>query len=683
MPHLRTDGRRLTWTGDGETLVVDPWGTDAVRVRSSVTGDVVDTDWALLPAPDAPDVHIEVDGDTATLVQGRLTVELTTGQHRDWQVGHHVAWCRLTFRDRTGRVLLREHESGGALKLRARDFRAHVGGDHRLVAAFESDPDEHLAGMGLYQQDVVDLKGCTLELAHRNSQASVPFVVSSAGYGMLWHNPAVGTATFGRNRTEWVADSTRQLDYWVTAGDTPAQIASAYADATGHVPMMPEHGLGLWQSRLRYTTQEQLLEVAREHRRRDLPLDVVVADFFHWPHLGDYRFEDEFWPDPAAMTAELRHLGVELMVSVWPQVGVDSENFVQLSGANHLVRTDRGLGVQMAFGEPSMFVDVTHPDARAALWELCRRNYHEHGVRIFWLDEAEPEYGRYDLDNYRFHAGPGAQVSNVYPQLFSRVFHDGLTAAGERDVVNLVRCAWAGSQRYGALVWSGDIACTWQALRRQVVAGVHLGVAGIPWSTTDVGGFHGGDVRDPAFHELLVRWFQFGTFSPVLRMHGDRLPARPVTAADGLPRMAAGADNEVWSYGPDVERVLAGYLRVREALRPRLRGLMREAHEDGQPVVRGLFHEFGHDPRAWQVTDQYLLGPDLLVAPVVQPGATTRTVHLPSGATWTDLRTGEQHDGGTDVEVDAPLHVLPVFGRDGAGGELTDALRALGAAVRR
>lgn len=678
MQHFHSDGRRVTWTGDGETLVVDPWGADAVRVRASVTGDVLDTDWALLPAPDGPPPTIEVDGTTARLVQGRLTVELTAGQHLDWQVGYQVAWCRVRFLDASGRVLLEEHGNGGALKLRARDFRAHVGGDHRLVASFSSDPDEHLAGMGLYQQDLIDLKGSTFELVHRNSQASVPFVVSSAGYGMLWHDPAVGRATFGRNRTEWVADSTRQLDYWVTAGDTPAQIASAYADATGHAPMMPEHALGLWQSKLRYASQDELLEVAREHHRRDLPVDVIVADFFHWPRMGDERFEEEFWPDPAAMTAELRDLGMELMVSVWPQVSVESENFADLSRANHLVRADRGLEVQMAFGGPSMFVDVTHPGARAALWELCRRSYHEHGVRIFWLDEAEPEYGRYDLDNYRFHAGPGAQVSNVYPQLFSRVFHDGLRAAGETEVVNLVRCAWAGSQRYGALVWSGDIACSWEALRRQVVAGVHMGVAGIPWFTTDIGGFHGGDVREPAFHELLVRWFQMSTFSPVLRMHGDRQPGHPVTAADGSSRMASGAGNELWSYGPEVERVLTGYLRVREALRPYVRRLMRAAHEDGQPLLRGLFHEFPDDDRAWQVTDQYLFGPDLLVAPVVQPGATSRTVHLPAGASWTDVRTGEVHAGGTQVEVDAPLHVLPLFGRDGAGAELRDALAALG-----
>ena len=674
MDYFQTDGRRLTWTGDGETIIVEAWGADAVRVRSSRTGPVLDSDWALLPPAVPAEPLVEIDGSGARLVQGRLSVSMTARQVFDVQAGYAVSTCMLEFHDATGRLLFRELDSGGALKLQARDFRAIVGGDHRLVASFEADPTEHLVGMGLYQQELMDLKGSVLELAHRNSQASVPFVVSSKGYGFLWHNPALGRATFGQNRTEWVAESTRQLDYWITVGDSPAEIAGAYADATGHAPMMPEYGLGFWQSKLRYVSQEELLTVAREHKRRGLPMDVIVADFFHWPKMGDYRFEEEFWPEPEKMVAELADLGIELAVSVWPQMSVASENFERFHRENLLVQADRGLAVQMAFEEPCMFLDVTNPATRAAVWELCRANYYEHGARVFWLDEAEPEYGVYDLDNYRYFAGPGQQVANIYPQHFAKAFYDGMTAAGQDQVVNLLRCAWAGSQRYGALVWSGDIGSTWQDLRRQVVAGVHMGAAGIPWFTTDIGGFHGGRTEDPAFHELLVRWFQFGAFSPVFRIHGDRGPAAPVTAADGARRLPTGAPNELWSFGEDVYAILARYMGVREALRPYTRELMAQAHENGQPVMRGLFHEFPGDEATWLVTDEYLFGPDLLVAPVVHPGATSREVYLPDGATWTDLLTGRVHRGGSVIEVDAPIDVIPVFGRDGAGKVLRAAL---------
>ncbi|QHC67792.1 family 31 glucosidase [Rathayibacter sp. VKM Ac-2759] len=667
------DGTRLVWRGDGETIVVEPWGADSVRVRAIVMGEVLDTDWALV-TPEHLDPEVTIEGSRATLRNGGITVVLEQKEGYGYQTGYHEMSCALSFFDARGELLFSELGSGGALKLRAREQRAHLGGDFRLTALFETAADEKLYGMGQYQQDILDLKGCTLELAHRNSQSSVPFVLSSRGYGFLWHNPAIGRATFAANRTEWFAESSQQLDYWVTAGDTPADITRAYADATGHVPMMPEHGLGFWQCKLRYWNQEQLLEVAREHKRRGLPMDVIVADFFHWPHMGDFRFEEEFWPDPSAMVAELRELGIELMVSVWPQVSVDSENYVAMKRGNLLVKAERGLDLHMQFEGPSAFYDATNPAARRFVWDACRRNYGAHGIRLFWLDEAEPEYGVYDFDNYRYAAGPTVQVGNLYPQAFSRGFYEGQREGGETEIVNLVRTAWAGSQRYGALVWSGDIHSTFADLRHQITAGIHMGVAGIPWFTTDIGGFAGGDPGDPEFRELLVRWFQFGAFSPVMRLHGDRAPSQPVQAANGTRRAATGAANEIWSFGDEVTPVLTSLLELRELLRPYTREVMREAHESGQPVMRGVFHGFPDDPVAWTLADQYLFGPDLLVAPVTQAGARSREVYLPAGARWTELSTGAEHDGGRWITAAAPLPVVPVFARDGRQEHLVGAL---------
>lgn len=654
----------LVWRGGGETLVVEAWGEHSLRVRATIQGEVRDTDHALLPQPGTA-ATVSIDGHTATVTNGRIRAVATAWTGDEHVVGYPVHHCHLAFYNERGELLLEELDAGGSLRLRARDLQTHLGGDLAVTAAFAADPDEKLYGMGQYQQDILDLKGCTFELAHRNSQASVPFVLSSRGYGFLWHNPAVGSATFGRNRTEWRAPVTDQLDYWVTAGNTPAEISAAYTAVTGRVPMMPEYGLGFWQSKLRYWNQEQLLEVVHEHRRRGLPLDVVVADFFHWPHLGDFRFDEEFWPDPAAMVAELREHGVELMVSVWPQISLESENYDHLAANNLLVRTERGIGVQMAFEAPSMFLDVTNPEARERLWELCRRNYAELGIRLFWLDEAEPEYGAYDFDHYRYHLGPNVKIGNLYPQLYSRAFYEGQRAAGQEEVVNLVRCAWAGSQRYGALAWSGDISSTFADLRRQITAGIHMGVAGIAWFTTDIGGFHDGDVRDEEFRELFVRWFQFGTFCPVMRLHGDRLPYEEVTAADGSRRLRSGGPNELWSYGEEVYPILERYVHLREALRPYTREVMAIAHREGQPVMRGLFHDFPADPVAWDVADQFLFGPDVLVAPVVTAGARSREVYLPAGARWVDAATGEEHDGGRWLTVAAPLDVVPVFLRDG------------------
>jgi alpha-D-xyloside xylohydrolase len=585
----------------------------------------------------------------------------------DAQAGYERASCHLSFYRGEDLILEEDEVRGAPLKRRARQYLP-LGAHHRVTANFSSASTEKLVGMGLYQQENLDLKGTTLELAHRNSQASVPFVVSSAGYGFFWHNPAIGRATFATNRTEWVAESAGQLDYWVTVGNGPAQILEHYAAATGTVPKMPEYGLGYWQCKLRYSNQEELLEVAREHARRQIPLDLIVIDFFHWPHMGDYRYEDEFWPDPEAMAVELEELGIKLMVSVWPQVSLDSENFAELMRKNYLVRSDQGLDVQMYFQGPSRFLDITHPGAREWLWQRLQKNYP--GTVSFWLDEAEPEYGLYQYPQYRYHAGQALEVSNIYPQLFSRAVFDGQVrdrpSTDDTGPINLVRCAWAGSQRYGALVWSGDIHSSFEAMRRQVVAGIHMGMAGLPWFTTDIGGFAGGDVTSPDFRELLVRWFQMATFMPVMRMHGDRSPSHEVSATDGTTRNPSGAANEVWSYGEQIEEILVRFIHAREDLRPYTRRIMAEAHETGHAVMRGLFHDFPADPRAWEVTDQFLFGPDLLIAPVAELGARERKVYLPDRGRWIDVASGQVHDGGQEMTVPASLETIPVFVRDGA-----------------
>ena len=651
----------LVWRYNGETLAIVPWGANSLRVRAVMMGKITDTDYALLPAPAAEPV-IETGGRAASITNGKIKAVL---QECDWPKN-----CIVSFYNQDGKLLLKELGGHGALNLYAREFRPIIGGDFSLTASFEPDEDEKLYGMGQYQQAVMNVKGCAFELAHRNSQASVPFVLSSNGYGFLWHNPAVGSASFAKNVTQWNARSTRQLDYWITAGDTPAEIEEAYADATGKVPMMPEYGLGFWQCKLRYYSQEQLLAVAREYKRRGLPIDVIVCDFFHWPKMGDFRFDEEFFPDPEAMTGELKEMGIELMVSVWPQIDLESENFDEMQNRGLLVKPEMGVNVCMRFGGDSDFFDATNPDARKFVWEQCKEHYYDKGVKVFWLDEAEPEYGVYDYANYRYSMGPNLQVGNIYPQLYSRTFYDGMEAAGQKNIVNLVRCAWAGSQRYGALVWSGDIHSDYEDFRKQICAGLHMGLCGIPWWTTDIGGFSGGDPADEEFKKLLVRWFQFGAFSPVMRLHGDRRPSSPVLRKDGSPALSTGAGNEVWSYGGRVYEILVKYLKLREAMRPYTRELMKQAHEKGTPVMRTMFYEFPDDPACWELKDQYMFGGDILVAPVVWKDQYERAVYLPAGADWVNLHDGKTYRGGQTVTVEAPLDVIPAFSRDGKAAGL-------------
>lgn len=649
---------RLCYHFDAETLWVEAWGPSGLRVRATREPAMPARDWALLPAP--AEAQITLDDEGATIVNGKLRCRMTKSG-------------KLTFLNQNSTVLLEEYVRNrrdlwdpkcSALEVEAREFRPIIGGPYRITARWESlDPQEHLYGMGQYQHGCLDLKGLDLELAQRNSQASVPFVLSSRGYGLLWNNPAVGRAVFGKNVMTFEAASARVLDYWVTAGDTPAEIEEHYAAVTGTVPMMPEYGLGFWQCKLRYQTQEELLQVAREYKRRGLPLDLIVIDFFHWPRQGEWKFDPAYWPDPAAMVHELKEMGVELMVSVWPTVEPESENYPEMLEKGYLIRTERGVRTGLDFQGPTIHIDVTNPDARDFLWQKLQQNYYRYGIRTFWLDEAEPEYARYDFDNYRYALGTDLEVGNFYPVQYSRAVFEGQQAAGQQNPVNLVRCTWAGGQRYGALVWSGDIASSFGSMRAQLAAGLSMGLAGIPWWTSDIGGFHGGDPRKESFRELFARWFAWGAFCPVMRLHGDRDPKQPPMGTTGGAACASGADNEVWSYGERVYGICCKYLALREQLRDYLRDVMQQAHEKGTPVMRTLFYEFPQDSRCWQVEDEYLFGPDYLVAPVLEAGVTERRVYLPAGATWHNIDTGEEFAGGQTVTAPAPWEILPVFRR--------------------
>lgn len=496
---------------------------------------------------------------------------------------------------------------------------------------------------------------------------SVPFMISNRGYGFFWNNPAIGTATFGTNVTQWYAKSTKKLDYFITAGDSPAQLEEQYSLATGRTPMMPEYGLGYWQCKLRYRTQDELMAVAREHKRRGLPMDAIVIDFFHWTMQGDFKFEPLDWPDPEAMVKELKELGIETVVSVWPTIDERSENFGKMSDMGYLVNADRGNQNHMTWMGNTVFYDATHPQAQKFVWERCKENYYKYGIRCFWLDEAEPEYGPYDFDNYRYYAGPALQCTNTYPVGYAKGFYEGLKAEGETDILSLVRCAWAGSQKYGVLTWSGDIHSSFRAMREQLQAGLNMGMAGIPWWTSDIGGFLGGDISDESFRELLVRWFAWGAFCPVFRMHGERSPwyEREEEFRNGVRQLTSGQDNEVWSFGEDNYEILKKYLFIRERLRPYIRECMREASNSGAPVMRPLFYDFYEDKHSWEIEDSYMFGPDLLVSPVMEANVTFRKVYLPKGATWTDAYTKKVYEGGQTVEVEAPLDIIPIMIKDG------------------
>ena len=660
---------------------IEPWGENSLRVRMTKEPVMNENNWALCE----PVKYCEASFSEETIdVTDPWYMSDEYSRYHQKGVNHTITNGKITakvsfegcisFFNQNGELLTEEYWRNRnrinrycvPLRVEARELKCYQGStDYELTARFEAFDDEKIFGMGQYQEKNLNKKGAVLELAHRNSQASVPFMLSSRGYGFLWNNPAIGTATFGINKTEWYAKSTKKLDYFITAGDTPAEIEENYTAATGRAPKMPEYGLGYWQCKLRYRNQQELLEVAR-NKKLGLPIDAIVIDFFHWTIQGDFKFEPRDWPDPEGMIRELKELGIETVVSIWPTIDERSENFGKMADSGYLVSADRGNGIHMTWMGNTVFYDATNPGAREYVWEKCRENYYKYGIKCFWLDEAEPEYGPYDFDNYRYYAGPALQCTNIYPLMYVKGFYDGLKSVGETEVLSLVRCAWAGSQKYGALTWSGDIHSSFRAMREQLQAGLNMSVAGIPWWTSDIGGFLGGDISDPKFRELLVRWFEWGAFCPVFRMHGERSPwhEREEEFINGVRQLTSGQDNEVWSFGEDNFEILKKYLFLRERLRPYIRECMDEASLSGMPVMRPLFFDFYKDKTAWEIEDEYMFGPDILVAPVMEENTSERKVYLPEGAIWTDANTKKAYSGGQNVTVPAPLDIIPVFIRD-------------------
>lgn len=662
MQGFRHEGNKLIWTCNHETVQIEPWARNSLRVRATMAPGITDAPPQALLETDPIDAGVEIGDDRATISNGTIRAEIyADGDIR--QQSNLYSAGRIRFLNTSTDVELLSEKTPGFRAPPSRYFKPLSSDLFRLEMSFCAYDGERIYGLGQQQHGVLDQKGCIVDLIQRNTEVTVPFLISSRGYGFLWNNPAVGRVELGVTHTRWVAEATRQLDYWITAGDTPAEILENYVDATGHPPMFPEWASGFWQSRLRYRTQEELLDVAREYRRRGLPLSVIVSDFFHWTRQGDWRHDPEAWPDPASMVRELEEMGVKLMVSVWPTVNPDSDNHREMWQRGLLVRNESGIPVHKPFQDNQsegrvhvQFYDATNPEARDYIWQKVRDNYYRDGIRVWWLDACEPDFYPNDPDNIRYHLGNGLEATNIYPMLHESAFYEGMRAEGETEIANLCRSAWAGSQRYGVILWSGDIPSTFESLQVQVRAGLNAALSGIPWWTTDIGGFFGGDPDSPEFRELLVRWFQYGAFCPVFRLHGYRLPAERMN----------GGPNEVWSYGDEAYEILKDYLFIRERMRPYVMQQMHFAHEKGTPPMRPLVFDFPDDESAVEVDDQYMFGPDLLVSPVLHAGARSRRVYLPAGSTWTNAWTGEVLPGGQWVKVDAPLERIPLHLRGDA-----------------
>ncbi len=625
---------------------VEGWGENCVRCRVTRNTRISDENWTLLEAKPASYV-LTKEENRATLVSGHLKVVVE--DCGPWFPG------RLIFY-RKGKEILRTRTEGDAANM-----FVHTEGDHyRTCISFEANEGEKFYGLGQEQQDCFQRKGASYDLMHFNTKSTIPYVYSSLGYGFLWNNPAPGRVELGKNRTLWCCDSTYQADFVVMAGDTPRDVARTYADLTGYAPHFPGWAGGFWQCKLRYEDQEELLEVAREYKKRGIPISAIVIDYFHWTEQGEWKFDPKYWPDPEKMCRELKEMGIQPVVSIWPTINPNSENWRVMDEGGMLVRTEVGQYGTFNFYGQQTFIDPTHPDTREYVWQKAKQHYFDKGIHNFWLDEAEPEVHPQQFGHLHFYKGNGAQTAMLYPYYYCKMFYDGLKAAGEEDVILLTRAAYPGSQKFGAAVWNGDIPSDWRALRQSVISGLSMAVCGIPWWNSDIGGFWGADTQGEYFRELVVRWFQFGLFCPIMRLHGSRQRIADAPVRNPGIIEPTGGPNEIWKFGDRAYAIIRRLIHLREKLRPYIDAQMHKAETEGLPLMRPMFYAYPEDETCYELADQYFFGDDILFAPIMEQGQTERRVYLPEGS-WQLTKDGRVYLGGQWVTVQAQLEEFIAF----------------------
>lgn len=634
-----------------ETMLIEPYGLNCIRVRSSKNAKLSDEKWTLLDPLDNSKPVLEGDDKHATLTNGDISVRVSTTN--DW--GGELCFMRK------GKQILTTKNYGDYVMR-----YVHTEGDnYRIRYVFNANDGEHIYGLGQEQEDAFDRKGTSTELVHYNTKSVIPFYYSSLGYGFLWNNPAPGRCETTFNHTMWVADSAYQADFIVFVGDTPKDVMKTYADLTGYSPMMPKWAAGFWQCKCRYESQDILLNVAREYKRRGIPIDAIVIDFFHWTEQGDLKFDPKYWPDPKAMCDELKEMNIEPVVSIWPTISPKSENWDEMNNRNMLVRTENGQYPTYDFFGMITFIDPTNPETAKFYWDKVKKNYYSYGIKNFWLDEAEPEVHPQQFANLKMYAGNGAQTALIYPYYYNKIFYDGLKSEGETDIISLTRAAYTGSQRVGACVWNGDIMSSFFALRQSISSGLSMAMCGIPWWNSDIGGFFSGDTESKTFRELIVRWFQFGLFCPIMRLHGTRLIQSYYVDEAPDVMVKGGGYNEIWHFGDDNYPVLKKLIETREKMRPYTLKIAKEAAEKGYPMMRPMFFEYPDDKKCYELWDQYMFGGDILFAPIYNEGQTEREVYLPEGE-WICVLDKKEYSGGQTVDMHAEVSEYIAFVKKGS-----------------
>jgi len=629
---------------------------DGPQVKDDENGLVVTTDQGVLRLEIWSDrvVHVRFSADAAPPAMKSLVV-IGSPQKTKWDHKHsnHTDTMTtaalqvkldkngvITFADSAGKTLLAE-TSKDARKL------------NPIHQAFRLEGDGFY-GLGQHQNGMLNNRGAVVHLQQANTDVAVPMLISSAGYGFLWDNASVTDVAVGvpwfDSKLGFSSEAGDAIDYYFIAGPNLDDVIAEYRKLTGPAPMMARWFWGLWQSRERYKSQDELLDVAAHYRKITVPLDGVVQDWQYWPadQWGSHEFDPKRYPDPAAMIKKLHDQHVHAIISVWPKFDLATKNLTELDKAGGMFPTTY----------PSVYpkgqnrwYDPFKASARLMYWEQIRKRLATFDFDGWWLDASEAELGG-DWGEMRQIAtalGPGKALYNAYPLMHTTGVYEGSRKdMPDKRAFILTRSAFAGQQRNAAVTWSGDIRGTWEVLRRQIPAGLNFSASGIPYWNTDIGGFFGGKPTDPEYAELFTRWYQFGAFCPMFRVHGT------------------GDGKEFWQFDDRTQKILLKYDQLRYRLLPYIYSVSWKVTNDGYTMMRPLVMDFRTDHFAISLPDQYMFGPAIMVSPVVDRHADHRNVYLPGNKPWFDFWSGERHDAGVTFDASASIDTMPLFVRAGS-----------------
>ncbi len=704
------DPNGVTFTTPAGTMRIEVCGDRVVHVVASPTSEI--------PTPKVPIVIQPCKAQSFQVASDKNKVTLST---EEITVSVDQLTGAVSFSKKDGAPLLAEPKEGGKAFDVPSVFETKT---WEVQQTFSSPSNESLYGLGQHQEGIFDVRGVPIRLYQANTNISVPFLLSSKGYGILWNNAALtdfnpadqsieidpvtgkgkfrtgakgvygflltsdnrkqltvhvggqdvidlqnewtpssasGTVTLEANKeyevtakggpggvhlavrppqqtTTFRAEVGKAIDYYFFYGPELNRVISEYRALTGEAPLFPKWAYGYWQCRERYHSQQEILDTAAEFRKRKIPVDVLVQDWQYWGKYGwnAMKFDEDHYPNPKEMLDQLHANDLHMMISIWSRFGEDTDVYKRMKAQSFLIP-----------GEP--WTDFFNPAAQRAFWSELKNGIFDDGMDAWWMDASEPEFDV--LKDKQTFLGSGNSVRNAYPLYVTKAIYEGQRATTDRKrVVILTRSAFAGQQRNAAASWSGDITSNWITLQRQIPAGLSFSMSGLPYWTTDIGGFFRPEDQytSEAYHELLIRWFEYGTFCPIFRVHGYKSNA------------------ELWNYSPQVEHVLTQYDELRYRLLPYIYSAAWGVTRNGETLMRALPLEFSSDAGAREVRDQFMFGPALLINPVTTGGATQRTLYLPAGASWVDFWTGKTLSGGQIITAEAPLDRIPMYAKSGS-----------------